>query len=148
MEINENKRKFDRAGPCGFKGVRGVESLSPMTANRFAGACIHRFLRHERLGNLYKKETLCKGQLTIALVTPSVTLSFMWSLYLFACPPIIAARLKVRWMREKMIRENFKTKYFENRSSKLRTVFTFELLVSRSSKLDTILIGFEKVYFL
>jgi hypothetical protein len=39
--------------------------------------------------------------------------------------------------------QNFKTKYFENCLSKLWTVFTFELLASRSLKLGSLLIGFK-----
>jgi hypothetical protein len=41
----------------------------------------------------------------------------------------------------------FLMKYIANRKSKLRTVFTFEILASRSSKLDPILIGFEILFF-
>ena len=40
-----------------------------------------------------------------------------------------------------------KTKYLENRLSKLRTVFTFVLLASRSSKLDPMLICFDELFF-
>lgn len=41
----------------------------------------------------------------------------------------------------------FKMKYLQNRKSKFRTVFTFEILASRSSKLDPMLINFEKLFF-
>ena len=40
-----------------------------------------------------------------------------------------------------------KTKYLENRLSKLRTVFTFELTAQRYSKLDPMLICFDKHFF-
>ena len=43
---------------------------------------------------------------------------------------------------------NFKNKYLENRSFKWRIVFTFELLASRSSKLDPILICFDELFSL
>jgi hypothetical protein len=39
------------------------------------------------------------------------------------------------------------SKYLDNRLFKLRTVFIFEILVSRSSKLDPTLIGFMKLFF-
>ena len=42
---------------------------------------------------------------------------------------------------------NLKTKYLENRLSKFRTVFTFELLAPRSSKLDPMSIGFDELFF-
>jgi hypothetical protein len=38
-------------------------------------------------------------------------------------------------------------KYLANHKSKLQTVFAFEIVVSRSSKLDLILIGFEILLF-
>jgi hypothetical protein len=40
----------------------------------------------------------------------------------------------------------FKIKYLENRKPNLWSVFTFEILVSRSSKLDRILIGFKILF--
>jgi hypothetical protein len=40
-----------------------------------------------------------------------------------------------------------KSKYLDNRLFKLRTVFIFEILVSRSSKLDPTLINFMKLFF-
>ena len=42
---------------------------------------------------------------------------------------------------------NLKTKYLKNRPFKWRTVFNFELLASRSSKLDPILICFDELFF-
>jgi hypothetical protein len=41
-----------------------------------------------------------------------------------------------------------KMKYLENSLFKLQTVFTFELPVSRSSKLDPMSIGFVKLFLL
>jgi hypothetical protein len=38
-------------------------------------------------------------------------------------------------------------KYLENSSSKLRTIFTFEILVLRYSKLYLMFIGFMKLFF-
>jgi hypothetical protein len=40
-----------------------------------------------------------------------------------------------------------KMKYLNNSLSKLRTIFTFEILTSRSSKLDSILICFINIFF-
>jgi hypothetical protein len=40
-----------------------------------------------------------------------------------------------------------KSKYLDNHLFKLRTVFIFKILVSRSSKLDPTLIGFMKLFF-
>src|SRR4051794_26581277 len=39
-------------------------------------------------------------------------------------------------------------KYLQNRESKSKSVFTTVLVTSRSSKLDTMLIGFGEVFFL
>jgi hypothetical protein len=69
------------------------------------------------------------------------------------CSPRVAKGSNVRMSEEREDGHHFfyirffKMKHLENRKSKLRTVFIFEILVSRSSKLDLMLIGFEIHFF-
>jgi hypothetical protein len=93
-----------------------------------------------------------------SVITPSVTFDLLHtvSLWVSANSPRVATRIGVGLGREGdttgvglqfslfiFQRRIFKTNYLENPLFKLETIFTFELLFSRSFKLDSMLIGFE-----